>query len=85
MSTFSYLFRLNHEVTRQPKQALVLENVEMDIKDLWSALDQGVVLSIAFNEVGDCEEGRLHQQEYDELIASLTRRHFSFFLIGKVL
>ena len=57
----------------------------MDIKDLWSALDQGVVLSIAFNEVGDCEEGRLHQQEYDELIASLTRRHFSFFLIGKVL
>lgn len=57
----------------------------MDIKDSWSALDQGVVSSIVFNEVGHCEEARLHQQEYDKRTASLTRRHFNFFLIGSVL
>ena len=35
--TFSYLFRLNHKVTRQPKKALLLENAEIDMKDLGSA------------------------------------------------
>lgn len=58
VSIFSYLFRLNHKVTRQPKKALLLENVEMDMKDLWSALNQGVGSSIISSEAGDREEAR---------------------------
>ena len=55
------------------------------MKDLWSALDEGVVSSIVSSEAGDCEEARRHQHEHEERIASLTRRYFNFFLIGSVL
>jgi len=59
--------------------------MEMDMKNLWSALDQGVVSSIVSSEVGDCEEAGCHQQENKERITSLTQRHFSFFLLWSVL
>ena len=80
VSHFSFLFRLNHKINRQTKNALVLEEIEKDMEELWSAFDSGVVASILFSEAGDCEEFT------DERgIASLNKKHFSLFMIGSVL
>lgn len=84
VSTFAYLFRVNHK-TKREKNVLVLEDVEKEMQELWLALDAGVVASIISAEAGDCEEVRDYQCQYEEGISSLVNKAFSFFLIGSVL
>ena len=76
VSHLSFL-QLDHKINRQTKNALLLEEIEKDMEELWSAFDAGVVASILFSKAGNCEEFRMHQDQYERGIASLNKKHFS--------